>query len=210
MPTSSFLRRRASRSLAHRAVRNATPWSQLPSRSGSRMERAFRARTRNVAWKIEKTGIVQALVLTGSSRPVLGRLPAPQGATRPSQFAGSCEDFSHFAVTPEYPGLCSRKRRGESPLDARISSGSERRASATTPGNRPGSARASDPVVGQLLAAASGWPRRTGPAGGPGSASPAAPARSRPWCPAARRSQPLHATQSIIDPYLAITRPFAQ
>ena len=46
---SSRWRRRTICCLAHRAVRIATPYSQLPSRSASRIERAFWDRTRNTA-----------------------------------------------------------------------------------------------------------------------------------------------------------------
>ena len=51
MAASSFLRRRAIWTRALRAVRRATPYSQFPSRSGSRIDRALRARTRKTAWK---------------------------------------------------------------------------------------------------------------------------------------------------------------
>ena len=51
MADSSALRRRVSRFRAQRDVRSATPYSQLPSRSGSRSEAARRARTRKTAWK---------------------------------------------------------------------------------------------------------------------------------------------------------------
>ncbi len=47
---SSCRRRRSSLALAFRAVRIVTPYSHVPSRSGSRMERALRASTRKTAW----------------------------------------------------------------------------------------------------------------------------------------------------------------
>ena len=49
-PPSSRWRRLTSRILAFRAVRSVTPYSQFPSSSGSRIDRALRARMRKTAW----------------------------------------------------------------------------------------------------------------------------------------------------------------
>ncbi len=90
----------------------------------------------------QKTCIASRLLLTGALRPVLSRLAMARGAARSSRFAGSCGNFSGFVLTPGHSGLCSCNRRRESPPKGRIRSRSERRASATTPRIRPGSAGA--------------------------------------------------------------------
>ena len=72
---SSRWRRRASWCFAHRAVRIATPYSQLPSRSGSRIDRALRARTRKTAWKASSACCTVAQELPADAqhhRPVPG------------------------------------------------------------------------------------------------------------------------------------------
>ena len=100
---SSRRRRRPICCLAHRAVRIATPYSQLPSRSGSRIDRAFRARTRNTAWKVSSACC--------TSPRSCRQTPSTIGPCRPTSAAKAASPAG--SVPP--PMYRSRSWRSESP-----------------------------------------------------------------------------------------------
>jgi hypothetical protein len=97
---------------------------QTAPRTGSRQDR-----------HVDVAGV--RAVFVRSVRPPLSRLATLQDATESSQIAGSWRNRSDFALMPTIPGLCSRKRRRESPKDARIGSPSEPRARRYEAGQPP-------------------------------------------------------------------------